>query len=122
MNNNFYNKKNQPFAHNLRMNMTKAEACLWKYVLRARQLRGYSFRRQRPVLEYIVDFMCFELQLIIEVDGYSHLLDEVIEKDIRKQKALEEAGYRVIRFTDMQILKDVRNVILELERIIDELE
>ena len=64
-----YNKNLQPYANRLRKEMTKAEACLWKYVLKAKQLRGYQFRRQRPVLNYITDFVCPELMLIIEVDG-----------------------------------------------------
>ena len=66
-----YNKCLQPFANKLRKEMTKSEACLWKYVLRARQMKGYQFRRQRPVLDFIADFMCKELRLVIEVDGTS---------------------------------------------------
>jgi very-short-patch-repair endonuclease len=64
--NSFYNKRNKQVARMLRSNMTKAEACLWKYALRARQMKGYKFRRQRPVLNYVADFMCKELNLIIE--------------------------------------------------------
>ena len=67
-----YNKRLQPFASKLRKEMTKAEACLWKYALRAGQMKGYQFRRQRPVLNYIADFMCKELRLVIEVDGITH--------------------------------------------------
>lgn len=68
-NNHFYNRNLQPNANRLRKEMTKAEACLWKYVLRAGKMKGYGFRRQRPVLSYIADFMCKELMLIIEVDA-----------------------------------------------------
>lgn len=67
--NHLYNKNLQPFANRQRNEMTKAEACLWKYVLRASKLKGYGFRRQRPVLHYIADFMCKPLMLIIEVDA-----------------------------------------------------
>jgi len=74
-----YNKNLQPFANKLRKEMTKAEACLWKYVLRARQLKGYQFRRQRPVLNYIADFMCMELMLVIECDGITHQWEESCE-------------------------------------------
>jgi hypothetical protein len=63
-----------------------------------------------------------QLRLIIEVDGYSHFLDEVIIKDKIKEKALKEAGYKVIRFTDMQVLKDIQNVIAEIEKTIEEME
>ena len=71
--NNFhYNKNLQKFANEHRKRMTKGEACLWKYVLRNRKMKGYQFRRQRPVLNFIADFICLDLLLIIEVDGISH--------------------------------------------------
>jgi very-short-patch-repair endonuclease len=72
--NHHYNKRLQFNANTLRKEMTKAEACLWKFVLRAGMMKGYSFRRQRPVLNYIADFMCKELMLVIEVDGLTHNL------------------------------------------------
>jgi very-short-patch-repair endonuclease len=122
MNNHSYNKILRPFAKDLRGSMTKAEACLWKYALRARQMKGYSFRRQRPVLNYIADFACLELNLVIEVDGYTHSLDEIINKDLIKQKNLEEAGFHVIRFSDNEVLKDMKNVILRIESFIEEYE
>jgi very-short-patch-repair endonuclease len=122
MNNHLYNKSLQPYAKNLRDLMTKAEACLWKYALRARQMKGYSFRRQRPILNYIADFACLELHLVIEVDGYTHSLDETIKKDYIKEKTLEKAGYSVMRFSDDEVLKDIRNVILRIESFIEELE
>jgi very-short-patch-repair endonuclease len=117
-----YNTKNQPFAHHLRQEMTKAEACLWKYVLKAGKMMGYTFRRQRPVMDFIVDFICIPLKLVIEVDGYSHFLDEIIFKDKIKEKALKEGGYEVIRFTDNQVLRDINNVIAEIEQNIEKLE
>ena len=86
-NNLYYNKALQPQANELRKNMTKAEACLWKFVLKAKKLRGYQFRRQRPVLNYIADFMCKELMLIIEVDGYTHTLEETIKNCQNKATA-----------------------------------
>jgi very-short-patch-repair endonuclease len=122
MNNNYYNKNLQPYANSLRSSMTKAEACLWKYALRARQMKGYSFRRQRPIMDFIVDFACLELKLIIEVDGYTHSLDETILKDNVKQRTLENAGYHVIRFSDNEVLKDMSNVILKIEASIEALE
>ncbi|WP_411272792.1 endonuclease domain-containing protein, partial [Daejeonella sp.] len=71
-NNLWYNKRLRRFAHENRSDMTKAEACLWKYVLSGRRMGGYQFRRQRPVLNYIADFMCKELMLIVEVDGITY--------------------------------------------------
>ena len=67
-----YNKKLQPFAQQLRKGLTKSEACLCKYALKAKQLKGYQFRRQRPILQYIADFFCKELMLIVELDGITH--------------------------------------------------
>jgi very-short-patch-repair endonuclease len=117
-----YNKQLQPLAHKLRYTMTKAEACLWKYVLRAGYMKGYGFRRQRPVLQYIADFMCKELMLIIEVDGISHQFDEVIKNDLIRQKALEEAGFKVIRFQDNEVLTDIENVRRVIEITVEEIE
>lgn len=95
--------------------MTKAEACLWKYVLRAGGMKGFTFRRQRPVLKYIADFMCKELQLIIEVDGITHTYEEVAENDKKRQADLERAVFTVVRFTDEEVLHHINNVFWELE-------
>lgn len=106
--NHFYNKNLQPNANRLRKEMTKAEACLWKYVLRAGKMKGYGFRRQRPVLNYIADFMCKELMLIVEVDGSIHELEEIRKNDEQRQKALEEAGFTVLRFTNNEVLTNIQ--------------
>jgi very-short-patch-repair endonuclease len=114
-----YNTRLQPFANALRKRMTKAEACLWKFALRASQLKGYPFRRQRPVLNYIADFMCKDLMLIIEVDGITHHDEKVIANDKRRQKDLESVGFTVLRFTDNEVLKNMTGVIAELEEWIE---
>jgi len=114
-----YNKRLQPFANKLRKEMTKAEACLWKYVLRAKQMKGYQFRRQRPVLNYIADFMCKELRLVIEVDGSTH--DFKLAEDKRRTDDLRQAGFNVLRFTDEEVLTNIRGVAKEIERVIDDM-
>ncbi|HHT9146303.1 MAG TPA: endonuclease domain-containing protein [Candidatus Wunengus sp. YC61] len=121
-NNYAYNKILQPFANKLRKEMTKAEACLWKYALRASQMKGYQFRRQRPVLRYIADFLCKELKLVIEVDGITHQDEETWVKDKRKTSDLEGAGFKVIRFTDEEVLKNMNGVIERIERVVEETE
>jgi very-short-patch-repair endonuclease len=121
-NNTAYNKRLQPFANRLRKEMTKSESCLWKYVLKSRKMYGYQFRRQRSVLGYIADFMCKELMLVIELDGATHLLEEVIEKDIKKQRTLENAGFTVMRFTDDEVLNSIENVADIIKEKIKELE
>ena len=100
--------------------MTKAEACLWKYALRANKL-GVPFRRQRPIDRYIADFICLPLKLIIEVDGYSHLFEEVKQKDKRKENDLQALGYEVLRFSDSEVLNDMNNVIRVIEDKIETL-
>ena len=117
--NNGYNKNLQPYASRLRKEMTKAEACLWKYILKAKQLRGYQFRRQRPVLSYIADFVCMELMLVIEVDGLTHHWEETILKDKKKQADLEAAGFTVLRFTDDEVLNNIKIVHDYLENWIE---
>lgn len=102
--------------------MTKAEACLWKYALRAGMRKGYGFRRQRPVLEFIADFMCLELKLVIEVDGITHTWGETVEKDMRKEDRLKEAGFLILRFDDDEILKNISRVVEAIDLKIEEIE
>ncbi|MEQ9308687.1 MAG: endonuclease domain-containing protein [Balneolaceae bacterium] len=119
--NNFgYNKKLKKLASKNRKKATKAEACLWKFALSRKQV-GFTFKRQRPVLKYIADFMCQELKLIIEVDGSSHDSMEVRLNDLMRQKELEKFGFTILRFTNEQVLEnmdDVRRIILQ---VVDEL-
>jgi very-short-patch-repair endonuclease len=117
-----YNKKLQPLAKQLRKSLTKSEACLWKYALKAKQLKGYSFRRQRPILQYVADFFCKELMLIIELDGITHDSEVSLVKDNRREERLAEAGFKIARFTDEEVLHNMDGVVSELERIIGEIE
>lgn len=117
-----YNGKLRYLANKLRKEMTKAEACLWKYALRASKMKGYQFRRQRPVLQYIADFMCKELKLVIEVDGLTHQWEETAARDLQKSNDLEQAGFKVIRFTDEEVLKNMNAVIEKIKRVIEEIE
>ena len=105
-----YNKLLKAKSRVLRRHMTKAEVCLWKYVLKAGSMKGFVFRRQRPVLDYIADFMCKELFLIIEVDGITHSYETVTKKDRKRQADLEQAGFTVIRFTDEEVLNSISSV------------
>jgi len=95
--------------------MTKAEVKIWNELLRKKQFYGYRFLRQRPIGNYIVDFFCPELNLIIEVDGFSHDYDDVYENDKIRQKELESLGFKFLRFTDNDVLNDFENVIRKME-------
>ncbi|MGV8058435.1 MAG: endonuclease domain-containing protein [Smithellaceae bacterium] len=121
-NNYGYNKKLKTLAGNLRRNMTKSEACLWKYALKAKQLKGYQFRRQRPVLNYIADFICKELMLIIEIDGITHDTEVSLAKDKRREEELTRAGFKMIRFTDEEVLRNISGVVTVIEEEIERIE
>lgn len=72
---------------------------------------GYDFHRQKPIDQYIVDFFCNKLQLAIELDGHSHKIIEVWEKDKKKTRRLNNLGIQVLRFSDHQIMFDMDNVL-----------
>jgi very-short-patch-repair endonuclease len=93
----------------LRNNQTKAEQELWKY-LRAQQL-GVKFRRQYSIGNYIVDFYCHELRLIIELDGWVHGEEVNRKKDAIRQNKLESKGYIVKRYRNEQVKYERKNVI-----------
>ncbi|WP_153109085.1 endonuclease domain-containing protein [Propionivibrio limicola] len=96
----------------LRNRMTDAEQRLW-HRLRGRQLAGCKFRRQHPFLDYVLDFVCLEKSLVVEVDGGQHLESE---SDRLRDQRLAEAGLRVLRFWNHEVLQEtdaVLDVILE---------
>ena len=116
-----YNPNLKELAKNLRNNSTKAEIILWQK-LKRKQMYGYDFQRQKPIDNYILDFYCYELNLGIEVDGYSHEFLEVYQKDTIKEKKMLELGINVLRFTDNQVLKDTENVLRAIEFYIEDFE
>ena len=110
-----YNKRLKGFARSLRKDPTKAETVLWRELLSNRQMMGYRFLRQRSIDQYIVDFFSKDLKLIIEVDGYSHQIEEVAENDLKRENRLVELGYVVLRFDDDEVLDDIDNVVRTIE-------
>ena len=117
----YYNPILKKFARELRNNSTETEIYLW-LKLKGKQMYGYDFHRQKPIDNFIVDFFCSKLMLAIEVDGYSHEFLEVYNKDIIKEKRLNELGIHVLRFSDYQVLKDMENLLLAIEYFIFEFE
>ncbi len=95
-------------AKALRKNSTEAEKFLWKY-LKSRQMEGLKFRRQEPIKACIVDFICFENRLVIEVDGGGHA--ERIEQDRNRDMWLKDEGFRVLRFWNKDVLENIEGVI-----------
>ncbi len=104
-----YNKDLKQFARELRNQSTKAEVRLWCELLRQKKT-GYAFLRQRPIANYIADFFCKELKLVIEVDGYSHQSEEKYRQDMIRQQEIEALGYHVLRFTDDEVMNGIYNV------------
>jgi very-short-patch-repair endonuclease len=103
-----YNKSLKPFAQKLRNGSTRSEIRMWSQLLRAKKMMGYSFLRQRPIGPYIADFMCKKLNLVIEVDGLSHVGREVQDKE--RDAALAELGFTTLRFSVDEVMEDVGNV------------
>ena len=79
---------------------------------------GYDFHRQKPIDNYILDFYCSELNLGIELDGYSHGFIEVFQNDSRKTSRMRNLGITILRFSDDQVFNDMENVLWEIETYI----
>ena len=96
------------FAKSLRKHMTEAETILWN-ALRNRQCDNLKFRRQVPIAWYVVDFLCMEKSLIVEVDGGIH--DEQKEYDTEREEDLRKKGYHILRFTNEQVFNNLQDVL-----------
>ncbi len=96
------------FAKRLRRDQTDAERLLWAR-LRDRQLNGYKFRRQRPIERYVVDFVCIERRLVVELDGGQHA--EQMSKDDLRTAEIVRRGFRVIRFWNNDVIANIEGVL-----------
>jgi very-short-patch-repair endonuclease len=101
----------------LRARATPAEAALW-LALRDRQLSGLKFRRQHALGPFVVDFCCVSCRLIIELDGAIH--DRQVEQDRARTEYLEQLGYRVVRFRNEEMLRDISGIRMQLLRLATE--
>ena len=115
-----YNKNLKTLARKLRKQGTKGEAILWKNVLKARQMKGYQFNRQFTIDNYIVDFICRKLNLIVEIDGSSHIGKSV--EDYNRQKDLENLGYTILRFSEAMVVYRIDEVVAEIDYALECLE
>jgi len=96
----------------MRSDSTKAENMLWQ-ALRNRQLNGFKFKRQMPLSGYILDFVCFDARLIIEVDGSQHAESK---RDLKRDAYFQSQGFRTIRFWNDDILRNLDGVCLTILR------
>lgn len=99
------------FARELRQKQTETEKILW-YYLRNRRLNGLKFKRQEIIDPYIVDFICYESMLIIELDGGQHNTSEKINYDKTRTTFLEKLGFRVLRYWDNEVFNHL-DIVLE---------
>jgi very-short-patch-repair endonuclease len=93
--------------------MTEAEIALWS-CLRLKQINGLQFYRQKPLGKYIVDFYCPKIRLIVEVDGGQHFEDVNISRDKIREEYLEKAGFKVLRYSNTDVLTNIEGTIEHL--------
>jgi len=115
-----YNRNHKPLAGHLRNEGTKGEALLWFYALKARKMYGYQFNRQFPIGNYIVDFISRKLNLIIEIDGNSHLSKSVSDRE--RQDYLESLGYVILRFSEAEVVHRLDDVVEKISFAVESLE
>jgi len=113
-----YNKNLKQPSRDLRNNMTDAEQLLWQR-LRRKQILGLQFYRQKPILNFIVDFYCPAANLVIECDGGQHYTAEGLEADRARDQALAQLGLNVLRFDNRQILTEIDGVVEKIYCVVN---
>jgi len=108
------------FAQDQRRMGTLAEKTLWQH-LRNRQQLGKKFRRQHPLGKYVVDFYCHDCSLVVETDGFVHLIDDNPEYDAERTAYLNQLGIRVLRFTNDQVIQDLATVMEQVRNALVQL-
>jgi len=106
------------YARRLRNNPTKSERILWKY-LKGKKMRGYDFHRQKPLGHFIVDFFCYELSLVIELDGQTHQWEETAIRDAEKEATLNKLGLNILRFQDRIVFDEIQVVLRNISGYVD---
>ena len=108
-----YNPRLKAFSRSMRGFGERSEAMLWKR-LKAKQT-GFTFNRQKPILNFIADFYCKELSLVVEIDGASHFSHEAYKKDQERDRQMQVIGLEIIRVLDGDVCKDADNVAAYIE-------
>ena len=105
-----FNSKLKPLTRKLRTSMTDAEQLFWSRV-RRKQIENFQFYRQKNIGQYIVDFYCPSGKLIVEIDGGQHYENEGMKKDQERDRYLQNLGFTVQRFSDIDVLKNIEGVV-----------
>jgi very-short-patch-repair endonuclease len=108
-----YNKKLKKYSRDLRKDMTFAERLLWEKI-RRKQLKDHQFYRQKILGNYIVDFYCAKANLVVEVDGSQHYLEEGRKKDKKRDDYLNKLGLKVLRFSNREVTMDLESVVKDI--------
>ena len=108
-----YNPRLKEFSRDMRRYGEKSEALLWKR-LKSRQT-GFAFNRQKPILNFIADFYCKELGLVVEIDGASHFSQEAWEKDKERDRQMRVLGLEIVRVLDGDVCRDADRVAAYIE-------
>ena len=109
----FYTRQVLAYSKKLRQEMTGAENIMW-YYLKNKQLNNLKFRRQEAIGKYIVDFVCYEKKLVLEIDGSQHNDVEGIKKDNIKQKFLKDNGFKILRFWNNEVYENIEGVLSKI--------
>ena len=104
-------------ARKLRNNSTLGEILLWNE-LKNKQFYNYDFHRQKPLLNYITDFYCYELALIIEIDGQYHNNEAQFSLDVIREEDLKKYDLSILRFSEHEVKKDIVNVLRTIEAFV----
>jgi very-short-patch-repair endonuclease len=119
-------RKNYPYnpalkerARELRNNSTLSEVLLWNE-LKNGKMKGKDFHRQKPIMDYIVDFFCPELGMAIEIDGGSHDNENACRNDRERQKKIEELEIQFLRFNDVDVKRNMTGVLKVIEQWIND--
>jgi very-short-patch-repair endonuclease len=113
-----FKPRNTARAKELRNQATPAERAMWR-VMNKRQIAGYKFSRQMPVGPYFVDFLCREAMLVVELDGWSHDMQQ--DYDLRRDTFMADQGYTVMRFTNADVLGNLDGVVHMIESALAEI-
>lgn len=109
-----FNKKNQiPVRRELRQNQTETEKIMWEK-LRDRRFLNFKFRRQYGIGNYIADFYCSSLKLVIELDGGQHFTEEGLKYDKVREEFMKSLGIKTLRFSNNEIYNNIDGVLLKI--------
>jgi len=102
-------------AKQLRKRSTDAERKLWRH-LRDRQLENFKFRRQETMGDYVLDFVCYEKGIVIEIDGGQHAIPMQKEKDEERDKWLKRQGFMVMRYWNNEVLTNIEGLLEDIRK------